>query len=69
MKQFEKKRIPNTKLIGIFYLNSHFSQMWLFQSTDSVYLCSFIQNPIGILRFHASRVLLIKINNSIFYLF
>ena len=22
-----------------FYLNSHFSQMWLFQSTDSVYLC------------------------------
>ena len=27
------------KILGIFYLNSHFSQMWLFQSTDYVYLC------------------------------
>ena len=26
-------------LLRNFYLNSHFNQMWLFQSTDSVYLC------------------------------
>ena len=42
---FSDKLCDIQKKIGIFYLKSHFSQMWLFQSTDSVYLCVNQYNP------------------------